>query len=56
MSDTANALAGPDSEAVTRGFIGGMLTAACPADVKEWIIQRNFRMPRAHAATLRYNH
>jgi hypothetical protein len=56
VSDTANALAGPDSEAVTRGFIGGMLTAACPVAVQEWIIQRKFRMPRAHAATLRYNH
>lgn len=56
VTETANALAGADSEAVTRGFIGGMLTAACPADVKEWIIQRNFCLPRAHAATLLYNH
>jgi len=56
VTDTCNALAGPEGEAVTRGFIGGMLTSACPDAVKEWIIQRNFRMARAHAATLLYNH
>lgn len=56
VTDTCNALAGPDGEATTRGFIGGMLTKACPDDVKEWIIQRNFRMARRHAATLLYNH
>ena len=56
VTDTCNALAGPEGEAVTRGFIGGMLTSACPEDVKEWIIQRNFHMARGHAATLLYNH
>lgn len=56
VTDTANALAGPEGDATTRGFIGNMLTSACPEDVKEWIIQRNFRMPRRHAATLLYNH
>ncbi|MCU0492559.1 MAG: alpha/beta hydrolase [Chloroflexaceae bacterium] len=54
--DTCNALASPEGEAVTRGFIGGMLTGACSEEQKEWIIQRNLRMPRAHAATLLYNH
>lgn len=53
---TQNALAGPDGDATTVGFVGGMVTAACPPDLKEWIIQRNFRLPRAHAATLLYNH
>lgn len=56
VTGTVNALAGPDGEATTIGFIGGMLTKNCPADLKEWIIARNFRMPREHAATLLYNH
>lgn len=56
VTETCNALAGPEGEAVTRGFIGGMLTSACPEDAKEWIIQRNFRMARKHAAELLYNH
>jgi non-heme chloroperoxidase len=56
VTDTCNALAGPEGDAVTRGFIGGMLTAACPDDLKEWIVQRNFRMSRQDAATLLYNH
>jgi non-heme chloroperoxidase len=56
VTGTANALAGADGDAVTRGFIGGMVTKACPPDVLEWMIQQNFKMPRAHAATLLYNH
>ncbi len=56
VTETMNALVSADSDAVTRGFIGGMLTNVCPADVKEWIIQRNFRMARPHAAALLYNH
>jgi non-heme chloroperoxidase len=56
VTDTCNALAGPEGDAVTRGFIGGMVTGACPEELKEWIIQRNFRMSRQDAATLLYNH
>ena len=53
---TINALAGPDSTAVTEGFVGGMVTESISAEEKAWIIERNFTMPRAHAATLLYNH
>jgi non-heme chloroperoxidase len=53
---TINALAGPDGEATTRGFIGGMVTEQIDPEIKEWCIQRNFRLPRGHAATLLYNH
>ena len=53
---TINALVGPDATAVTEGFIGGMVTEAIPAEEKAWIIERNFTLPRAHAATLLYNH
>ncbi|MCG8350643.1 MAG: alpha/beta hydrolase [Chloroflexales bacterium] len=51
-----NALSGPENEATVRAFIGGMVTAACRPEDKEWIIQRNLRMSGAHAATLFYNH
>ena len=56
VTATCNALTGPDGAAVTSGFIGGMLTSACPEEVKAWIIERNFRMSRQHAAALLYNH
>lgn len=56
LYDTCNALAGPDGEATTVGFIGGMVTGAISEDEKDWIIQRNFTMPRAYAAELLYNH
>lgn len=56
VTATCNALAGPNGEATTIGFIGNMLTKQCPEDLKQWIIARNFTMPRRHAATLFYNH
>lgn len=54
--ETCNALAGPDGEEATRGVIGSMVTDAIDPDLLEWIMRRNFRMPRAHAAALLYNH
>ncbi len=56
LYDTINALSGSAGDETTRGFIGGMVTAAISEEEKEWIIQRNFRLPRAEAATLLYNH
>ncbi|MGD8715725.1 MAG: alpha/beta hydrolase [Desulfobacterales bacterium] len=56
LYDTINALAGPNGEETTRGFIGGMVTAAISEEEKDWILQCNFRFPRVHAATLLYNH
>ncbi|MEW5704235.1 MAG: alpha/beta hydrolase [Pseudomonadota bacterium] len=53
---TVNDLAGPNGVAVTRGLIGGMITKTASDDVKSWIIDRNLRMPRRHAATLLYDH
>jgi non-heme chloroperoxidase len=56
LYETINALAGPDGVETTRGFIGNMVTKSIPEADKEWIIERNLRMPRQHAATLLYNH
>jgi pimeloyl-ACP methyl ester carboxylesterase len=56
LYETINALAGPDGVETTRGFIGNMVTKAIPEEDKAWIIERNLRMPRQHAATLLYNH
>jgi pimeloyl-ACP methyl ester carboxylesterase len=56
LYETINALAGPDGVETTRGFIGNMVTKSIPQDEKDWIIERNLRMPRQHAATLLYNH
>ncbi|MGH6919558.1 MAG: alpha/beta fold hydrolase [Geminicoccaceae bacterium] len=56
LYETINALAGPDGVETTRGFIGNMVTKSIPQADKEWIIERNLRMPRQHAATLLYNH
>ena len=46
----------PAGEETTKGFISGMVTSAISEEEKNWIIERNFTMPRAHAATLLYNH
>jgi len=56
VTQTANALAGPDGVATSRGFVGGMVTSAMPAQTLEWMIEENLKLPRAHAATLIYNH
>jgi non-heme chloroperoxidase len=56
LYETINALAGPNGVETTRGFIGNMVTKSIPAAHKEWIIERNLRMPRQYASTLLYNH
>ena len=53
---TINALAGPNGEETTKQFIGGMVTSAMSEEEKSWVIERNLRFPRSHAATLLYNH
>jgi non-heme chloroperoxidase len=56
VTQTMNALAGPDGVATTTGFVGGMVTSAMPADTLAWMIEENLKLPRGHAATLIYNH
>jgi pimeloyl-ACP methyl ester carboxylesterase len=56
LYQTINDLAGPDGVNVTAGFIGNMVTKAISESDKQWIIDRNLRMPRQHAATLLYHH
>lgn len=53
---TCSALAGPDGATVTAGFIGGMVTGACPPETTAWMVERNMLMPRAYAAALLLNH
>lgn len=56
VTQTMNALAGPDGVATTTGFVGGMVTKALPESTLRWMIEENLKLPRAHAATLLYNH
>jgi pimeloyl-ACP methyl ester carboxylesterase len=56
VTQTMNALAGPDGVATTTGFVGGMVTKAMPPQTLAWMIEQNLKLPRAHAATLIYNH
>ncbi|MEO1192274.1 MAG: alpha/beta hydrolase [Pseudomonadota bacterium] len=56
LYETINALAGPEGEATTRGFIGGMVTDAMTQETRNWMIDCNLRLPRRHAAALLLNH
>ncbi|MGA1289392.1 MAG: alpha/beta fold hydrolase, partial [Rubrivivax sp.] len=56
VTGTANALAGPDGVATSKGFVGGMVTSAMPKEQLEWMIDCNLKFPRAHSAALIYNH
>ena len=56
VTQTMNALAGPDGVATTTGFVGGMVTSKMPPETLQWMIAENLKLPRAHAATLLYNH
>jgi len=56
VTDTANALAGPDGVAATVGFLKAMVTSSMPADQFEWIVELNLKMPRSAAADLLYSH
>jgi len=54
--DTCNDLEGPNGEAVTRGLVDIMVTKDIPPEVKEWIVQCNYRMSRKDSAILMRNH
>ncbi len=56
LFETIDALAGPDGVETTRGFVGGMFTGAFAVERVEWVIERNLKMPRRHAASLLLNH
>jgi non-heme chloroperoxidase len=56
VTQTMNALAGPDGVATTTAFVGGMVTSAMPPETLRWMVEQNLKLPREHAATLLYNH
>jgi non-heme chloroperoxidase len=56
VSGTANALRGADGAVATEGFLRTMATEDIDAGQFRWIVEVNLKMPRAHAATLLYNH
>jgi non-heme chloroperoxidase len=56
VTQTMNALAGPEGVATTTGFVGGMVTSKMPPETLQWMIAENLKLPRAHAAKLLYNH
>jgi non-heme chloroperoxidase len=56
VTGTANALAGADGIATTKGFIAGMVTSAMPKEQLQWMIDCNLKFPRSQAAALIYNH
>ena len=56
LYETIDALAGADGVETTKRFVGGMFTSAYPAARVAWVIERNLRMPRRHAASLLLNH
>jgi len=45
-----------DTVATVSGFVGGMRTKGIPADLKEWIIAENLKLPAEYAARLLLNH
>ncbi|MCI0526284.1 MAG: alpha/beta hydrolase [Nitrospira sp.] len=56
LYSTINALAGPEGVETTKKFVGGMVTKAMSEADLNWMIERNLRLPRQHAATLLYHH
>lgn len=54
--ETCAGLAGPDGEAVTRGFVGGMFTPQVDAEMLEKVIQLNLQFPRKSSGDLIVNH
>jgi pimeloyl-ACP methyl ester carboxylesterase len=54
--DTCAALAGPEGEATTRGFIGSMFTPAVDPDMLEEAIRLNLKFPRKQSADLIVSH
>ncbi len=57
LYEMCNALTGPNAVETTKSFISGTVTTSAMSDEeKNWIVERNLRFPRIHAATLWYNH
>ena len=56
ITEMCNAIASPDGEAARANLISGMLTPACSAELKQWILACNAQLPLKQAATLLYNH
>lgn len=55
LLDAVAKLAGPDGEAVTRAFVGGLFTPRVSDVEKAWAIDRMLMLPRAYAARLLYD-
>ncbi|GAB4433415.1 MAG: alpha/beta hydrolase [Chloroflexi bacterium OHK40] len=45
-----------DTVATVSGFVGGMVTPDMPADLREWVIAENLKLPAEYAARLLLNH
>jgi len=56
LIDAVTNLAGPNGEAVTRAFVGGLFTKRVSDEEKAWAIERMLMLPRASAARLIYDH
>ena len=56
LAEACETLQGPEGVAFTESFVGGMVTPAMAAADKAWIMAENFKMSRAHAARLLYDH
>ena len=54
--ETANALPGPNGEAIFRAFMDRLVTKNCPEDLKQWMLRCSARMARKDVATLLLNH
>ncbi|MEZ5829063.1 MAG: alpha/beta hydrolase [Hyphomicrobiales bacterium] len=55
LLDAVAKLAGPDGEAVTRAFVGGLFTPRVSEAEKAWAIDRMLMLPRPYAARLLYD-
>ncbi|NWJ45800.1 MAG: alpha/beta hydrolase [Chloroflexi bacterium] len=51
-----NGIAGAEGVATSTGLVGSMFTGAASAELKQWAVDLNLKLPRQHAATLLYNH
>jgi non-heme chloroperoxidase len=56
LIDAVTNLVGPNGEAVTRAFVGGLFTKRVSQEEKAWAIDRMLMLPRAYAAGLIYDH
>ena len=56
LYETIDKLAGSEGKQTTGGLIGSMFTRTFSPERAKWVIERNLRMPRRHAASLLLNH